>query len=125
MRRMGRPCSHLVIGNGHVKAPVHPVLDAPVLTYRLGQSLGIGSQAADIVPSFPRHLVLHLACRLDDRKAAQVWPASRAGQAFQSIEDMPAPRLQPPVILVDGFADLMRRFLGWRRQESLNLPWIP
>ena len=90
MRRMGRPCSHLVIGNGHVKAPVHPVLDAPVLTYRLGQSLGIGSQAADIVPSFPRHLAFHLACRLDDRNrpwkiaTSRTWVGCAVIRVFRS-----------------------------------------
>lgn len=104
--------AHLIVGEGHIHAPMQAVLHGPMRPHCLGQTLCIGGKAADVKTTLKGGLAVYTAFRFDHRKGFQVEPLFRPGQAVQLIEGIATAGFQAPVIFLDR---LERRVRGTLR----------
>lgn len=103
--------AHLVVGKGHIHAPVQTVLDRPMLADGTGGTLGIREQAADVVAVLKRALALDGPFGLDDHEGLELRPLRRVVQAIELIEHETTAVLNAAVILLDALEESMRRLV--------------
>ena len=91
--------THLIVGEGHVHAPVQAVLDAPMRPNRSRQPVGIRCQAAEVEAALDGCLAPDAARRFDHGKGFQIRPLFGLVRAGQLSEGVAAACFQSAMIL--------------------------